>query len=56
MFDPNIEVKRSADGLGPMKLTLSVRLSLITLKIYLLSMGGLTIYHLIDVYRHIPGH
>lgn len=47
LSDPTIEVKRSAEGLGPMQMTPAVRWSLLTLRVYLLLMVGLVIYRLV---------
>lgn len=42
------EEKRSPDGLGPMKMTTSARLSLIALRTYLIIMGLLVLYSVLS--------
>ena len=43
------ETKRSPDGLGPMHMSASVRLSLGALRGYLVLMGVLVFYHVLDL-------
>jgi hypothetical protein len=43
------EQKREMDHLPPMKMTVSVRLSLIVLRVYLILMGLMMIYHVLDL-------
>jgi hypothetical protein len=43
------EQKREMDHLPPMKMTLSVRLSLIGLRVYLILMGFMMLYHVLDL-------
>jgi hypothetical protein len=43
------EQKREMDHLPPMKITVSVRLSLIVLRVYLILMGLMMIYHVLDL-------
>jgi len=57
-FDPDLvvhplddlpEKKRETDHLAPMKMTLSVRISLVTLRAYLILMGFMLVYHVLDI-------
>ena len=48
-LDDEPEVKRSPEGLGRMPMTRSVRVSLLALQGYLLSMGVLVLYHVLDL-------
>ncbi|MBV8275555.1 MAG: hypothetical protein JO170_09905 [Verrucomicrobia bacterium] len=43
------EKKRETDHLAPMQMTLSARISLITLRAYLILMGGMLLYHVLDL-------
>lgn len=43
------EQKRTGAGLGRMRMSKSVRVSLLTLRAYLVAMGGLLAYHLLDL-------
>jgi len=43
------EEKRDADTLGPMPMTTSVRISLLMLRGYLVVMGLLVLYHVLDL-------
>lgn len=43
------EQKREMDHLPPMKMTVSVRLSLIVLRVYLILMGLMMLYHVLDL-------
>jgi hypothetical protein len=43
------EQKRSVEGLGPMKMTPSVKVSLLTLQGYLVVMLLLLVYHVLDL-------
>jgi hypothetical protein len=43
------EKKRQTDHLAPMKMTLTVRISLITLRAYLILMGFMLVYHVLDI-------
>jgi hypothetical protein len=49
------EKKRETDHLAPMQMTLSVRISLITLRAYLILMGLMLLYHVLDL-AGLPGH
>jgi hypothetical protein len=44
-----LEEKRDPSGLGPMPMTLSVRLSLLALRAYLILMTLLVVYHVVDL-------
>jgi hypothetical protein len=51
------EAKRQSEGLGPIELTPAVRVSLIALRGYLLVMGGMLLYHVLDlagIFHHLP--
>jgi len=43
------EAKCQSDGLGPIQMTPAVRISLIVLRAYLLAMGGMLFYHVLDL-------
>ena len=43
------EVKVDTENLGPMRMTLSVRLSLLSLRAYLVLMMVLVFYHVLDL-------
>lgn len=43
------EQKREMDHLPPMRMTLSVRLALIALRLYLILMGLMMLYHVLDL-------
>jgi hypothetical protein len=43
------EKKRETDHLAPMQMTLSVRISLIALRAYLVLMGFMLLYHVLDL-------
>lgn len=43
------EQKREMDHLPPMKMTLAVRVSLIALRLYLILMGLMMLYHVLDL-------
>ncbi len=43
------EAKRQSAGLGPIEMTLPVRVSLIVLRAYLLAMGLMLIEHVLDL-------
>jgi hypothetical protein len=43
------EMKCQSDGLGPIEMTRSVRVSLIVLRAYLVTMGGMLVYHVLDL-------
>ncbi len=43
------EAKCDTDGLGPIELTPSVRISLVVLRGYLLAMAGMLFYHVLDL-------
>lgn len=54
-LDDVAEAKRSSDGLGPIAMTPSVRISLYVLRAYLLLMMGMLAYHVLvlaGVLRH----
>ena len=44
-----LEKKFSADALGPMVMTKTVRISLLALRLYLIIMGLLCFYHVLDL-------
>lgn len=48
-LDDEPETKCQSDGLGPIDITPSVRISLIVLRGYLLAMGGMLLYHVLDL-------
>lgn len=48
-LDDQVEEKRSAENLGPIKMSRSVRISLFVLRAYLLSMIGLVLYRVLEV-------
>lgn len=48
-LDDQPEIKRSADDLGPMMMTRSVKWSLMALRGYLVTMGFLVAYHVLDI-------
>lgn len=48
-LDDEPETKCQSDGLGPIDITPSVRISLIVLRAYLLAMGGMLLYHVLDL-------
>ena len=48
-LDDVAEPKCSSEGLGPMEMTRSVRLSLVALRAYLIAMGVLLAYHVLDM-------
>ena len=50
------EEKRDPSGLGPMPMTLSVRLSLFALRAYLILMAVLVAYHSVDLAGLLTGH
>ena len=43
------ETKCQSDGLGPIGMTSPVRVSLIVLRAYLVTMGGMLVYHVLDL-------
>ncbi|HEV2135110.1 MAG TPA: hypothetical protein VGR47_12805 [Terracidiphilus sp.] len=50
------EAKRESEGLGPIEMTAAVRISLVVLRAYLLAMGGMLFYHVLDlagVFHHV---
>jgi len=54
-LDDQPETKRSADDLGPMPMTRSVKWSLMALRGYLLTMGALVAYHVLCI-AGVLGH
>lgn len=48
-LDDLLEERRDPSGLGPMPMTLSVRLSLFALRAYLILMTVLVAYHVVDL-------
>lgn len=48
-LDDVAETKCSSEGLGPMAMTRSVRWSLIALRVYLVAMGILLAYHVLEL-------
>jgi hypothetical protein len=48
-LDDLLEEKRDPSGLGPMPMTLGVRLSLFALRAYLILMAVLVAYHFVDL-------
>lgn len=49
------EAKCESEGLGPIAMTPAVRISLIVLRGYLLAMGAMLFYHVLDlagIFRH----
>ncbi|HEY3417697.1 MAG TPA: hypothetical protein VGM23_12505 [Armatimonadota bacterium] len=48
------EEKRDTEALGPMPMTPSVRLSLLALRGYLIIMGILVLYHVLDLAGVFP--
>ena len=46
------EEKRSPEGLGPMKMSKSVKLSLMALRAYLVLIGLLVAYHVLTLAHH----
>ena len=46
------EAKRSPEGLGPMRMSSSVKVSLMALRAYLLLIGLLVAYHVVMLARH----
>ena len=51
--DPHQEIKCDANSLGPMKLTLSVKFSLLVLRLYLVVMFSLVLIHIWQVINHL---
>jgi hypothetical protein len=50
------EAKCESEGLGPIEMTPAARISLIVLRAYLLAMGGMLLYHVLDlagIFRHV---
>jgi hypothetical protein len=50
-----LEAKCESAGLGPIEMTRAVRLSLVVLRVYLLGMAGMLLYHVLDlagIFRH----
>ena len=43
------EAKCEGEGLGPIEMTRAVRISLIVLRGYLLAMGAMLLYHILDL-------
>ena len=43
------ETKCESEGLGPIEMTGAVRTSLVILRGYLLAMGGMLLYHVLDL-------
>ena len=43
------EAKCESEGLGPIAMTSTVRVSLVVLRGYLLAMGGMLLYHVLDL-------
>lgn len=43
------ETKCQSEGIGPIAMSGPVRISLIVLRAYLLAMGGMLFYHLLDL-------
>ena len=50
------EEKCDASALGPMPMTLSVRLSLFALRAYMILMAVLVAYHFVDLSGLLTGH
>jgi hypothetical protein len=48
-LDDVAEAKCSSEGLGPIEMTRSVRWSLVALRAYLIAMGLLLAYHVLDL-------
>ena len=48
-LDDTPEEKRDPSKLGPMTMSMSVRFSLMVLRGYLVLMGGLVVYHVMDL-------
>lgn len=48
-LDDEPEIKRSAEDLGPMPMTRSVKWSLLALRGYLVTMGALVAYHVLCI-------
>lgn len=44
-----LEAKCESEGLGPIEMTRAVRTSLVVLRGYLLAMGGMLLYHVLDL-------
>jgi hypothetical protein len=55
-LDDEPEQKVDTEKLGPMRMTLSVRLSLLSLRAYLLIMMGLVVYHVLGLAGLFAGH
>ena len=53
-LDDEPEVKCDAEALGPMAMTPSVKFSLLALRGYLVVMGLLVLYHVLDLAHAIP--
>ena len=53
-LDDEPEVKCNADELGPMPMTPSVKFSLLALRGYLIVMGLLVLYHVMDLAGVFP--
>lgn len=50
------EQKRDASRVGKMKMSMAVRVSLLGLRVYILAMGGLLCYHVLDLAGMISHH
>jgi len=48
-LDDAPETKVDTETLGPMPMTTSVRISLMSLRAYLIAMFGLVLYHILDL-------
>jgi hypothetical protein len=48
-LDDEPEVKRSTEGLAPLEMTRSVKLSLMVLRAYLTTMTLMLVYHVLDL-------
>jgi hypothetical protein len=48
-LDDSLEEKHNPEGLGPMRMSTSVKVSLTVLRIYLISMALLLLYHVLGL-------
>ncbi|HYM10716.1 MAG TPA: hypothetical protein VEU62_08285 [Bryobacterales bacterium] len=55
-LDDAPEAKVDTESLGPMPMTRSVRISLLSLRAYLILMFVLVVYHVIDLAGFVGGH
>jgi hypothetical protein len=55
-LDDQPEKKVNTENLGPMRMTLAVRLSLLSLRAYLMVMMALVIYHVLGLAGVCGGH